>query len=64
MEPTTHPLYSSFKWSEEGRDVEQLRGRYFSYPTPFKMLEIQLVNTVQIDSLSLCGISPGKETSA
>ena len=20
--PTTHPLYYSFKWSEEGRDVE------------------------------------------
>jgi hypothetical protein len=26
----THPLYSSFKWSEEGCDV------YFSYPTPLK----------------------------
>jgi hypothetical protein len=30
MKKNTHPLYSSFKWSEEGRDV------YFSYPTPLK----------------------------
>jgi hypothetical protein len=45
-------LYYPFKWSEEGRDVE-LRGKYFSCPTPFKVLEIKLVNTVQIDSLYL-----------